>query len=477
MIDKIINKYNNISLVTKASFWFLLSSFLQKGISVISTPIFTRLLNTVEYGKYTTFNSWLNIVTVFVSLNLYNGFYMQGLAKNENSIDSFSSSILGLTSTLVLIWTIIYILFINFWNNLLSLTTIQVLSMLGMILASSAFCFWSMKERYYFNYKSVIKLTVIVSIAKPLIGILAVINFSDKVTARIVGLLLVEVVGYLWCYVSLMLKGKKFFDFKYWKSALVFAIPLIPHYLSVSILNGADKIMISKMVGDAEAGIYGLAYSISQVMTLFNTAFNQTLDPLLIKYNKNKDFESMEKTAYPTIIAIALVNILIVAIAPEIVSIFAPVEYKEAIYIIPPLAMSAFFMFFYNFFATFEFYYEKPHYVAIATTIGAFLNILLNSILLPYSYFFAAYTTLICYIIYSICHYIFMRRICSNNIKKGFCPYNTKKLLIISAIFVIVNIILICLYELTIIRYVIILLLMLFCFFNKNKIEKVYKEK
>ena len=64
-------------------------------------------------------------------------------------------------------------------------------------------------------------------------------------------------------YFAEMIKGKKFYSAKFWKHALMFNLPLIPHYLSQTILNSADRIMISSLVGASEAGIYSLAYSIS----------------------------------------------------------------------------------------------------------------------------------------------------------------------------------------------------------------------
>lgn len=47
-----IEKYCSLPTLTKASLWFLVCSFIQKGISVISTPIFTRLLTPEEYGLF-----------------------------------------------------------------------------------------------------------------------------------------------------------------------------------------------------------------------------------------------------------------------------------------------------------------------------------------------------------------------------------------------------------------------------------------
>ena len=110
MIVKVLKKYESLPIQIKASFWFLICSFMQKGISVITTPIFTRLMTTSEYGNYNVFNSWLGIVTIFVSLNLSWGAYAQGLIKFEEEQKEYSSSLQGLTVFLTSVWTIIYLL-------------------------------------------------------------------------------------------------------------------------------------------------------------------------------------------------------------------------------------------------------------------------------------------------------------------------------------------------------------------------------
>lgn len=56
--------------------------------------------------------------------------------------------------------------------------------------------------------------------------------------------------------------------------------------------------MISSMVGESEAGIYSLAYSLSSIMTLFNTALMQTLNPWIYKKIKEQDIKSIAPIAY-----------------------------------------------------------------------------------------------------------------------------------------------------------------------------------
>ena len=444
----------------RASLWFLVCAFMQKGISFITTPIFTRLLSTNEYGQYNVFNSWMSILIVIVTLNLYCGVYTRGLVKFDKDRDVFTSSLQGLTLTLVILWTIIYVLFRDFFNSIFSLSTTQMLLMLLMMWTTVVFSFWSMEQRVDFKYRKLVIITVIVSVAKPLVGIVFVSLAEDKVTARIFGLALVELIAYSGLFFVQMKRGKVFFSAKYWKHALAFNIPLIPHYLSTSVLNSADRIMIGQMVNESSAGIYGLAYSISMIMTVFNTALIQTLEPWMYKKINNKEIDSISKVAYHAFVLVALVNILLIAFAPEAVRIFAPKEYYEAIYVIPPIAMSVFFMFSYSFFAVFEFYYEKTSLVAIATTAGAALNIILNYIFIQiFGYFAAGYTTLICYIIYTICHYIFMRKICDKELN-GQQPYDIKIILMISGIFMGIGFVFLFSYSIDAVRYCIIIIIL-----------------
>ena len=64
-IKKAITKWKSMSEMAKASIAFVISSFLLKGISFITTPIFTRLIDTNEYGIVTEYNSWQTILEVF----------------------------------------------------------------------------------------------------------------------------------------------------------------------------------------------------------------------------------------------------------------------------------------------------------------------------------------------------------------------------------------------------------------------------
>ena len=416
-------KYKALPVQVRASVWFLLCAFLQRGISFITAPIFTRLLTEAEYGQYGVFNSWQAIISVFVGLCLYYGMFFQGLVKFEEDRAQFISSMQGLSLTLVTAWTVIFFLFHDFWTRLFSLSETQLLAMLCMIWTGAVFGYWSMQQRMDLRYRALVGITIAVSLIKPALGVFLVLHAQDKVTVRILGAAAVDLCACSWMFFAHMKQGRTFFHGRYWRHALFFCVPLIPHYLAGSVLSGADRIMISRMVSDGAAGIYSLAYSVSQIMTMFNTAILQTIEPWFYKTIKSGAWERFAGVVYPAMGLIAAVNLALIAFAPEIVAIFAPPSYYDAIWVIPPVAMSVFFVFSYSCFACFEFYYEKTFFIAAATVVGATLNIVLNYICIPvWGYYAAGYTTLVCYIIYAVAHYLFMALICQRE-RPGVSPY------------------------------------------------------
>ena len=474
-IKKTLDKYNSLPVQLRASIWFLICAFLQKGISMVTTPIFTRIMSTSEYGQYGVFSSWLSIISIIVCMNLYFGVHSQGIVKFYEKRNQFTSSLQGLTTVLVTFWTIIYLAFQSFWNNLFSLTSIQMLSMLLIMWTSAIFNFWANEQRLTYSYRSIVIVTFLVSISRPLLELILVMHSEDKVTARIVGWVVIELLAYSWMYIILQKKGSIFFSKKYWWYALTFNIPLIPHYLSAVALNSADRIMIQRMVGDSQAGIYSLAYSLSLIMTLFNSAMMQTISPWMYQKIKHHKSTDIAPVAYITLAVIAGLNLILILLAPEAVAIFAPKTYYEAMWVIPPVAMSVYFMYSYDLFAKFAFYHEKTFVIMVASVMGALLNLVLNFYCIKrFGYMAAGYTTLVCYVFFSVTHYIFMRKICRDFSYREY-PYNTKIIITITIPFLITGFLIMTSYDYPIIRCIFVILSIMMLLIYRKKIIKYIK--
>lgn len=475
MIRRVINIYNDISLPVKASLWFLICSFLQKGILIFTTPIYTNLFSTSEYGVYNMFLSWENLFSVIITMNLFYGMYSRGLVKYEDDIDKFNSSILGLVTTLILLWFCVYMIFNDVISNFLNIPLTYMLIMFILIFYTSIFKLWAARQRVAYKYKMLILITILTTFLNPVISIFLIYNMNDNVLARLLATVIIYTILYSWMFFSQFYKGKIFYSSKYWKHAIVFCIPLIPHYLSQSILSSSDKIMISQLVDSSAAGIYSLAYSVSLMMLFFNNAISQSMGPWIYKKIKDNSITDISNVAYITLIIIAGVNLCLIIIAPELVGFFAPIDYYDAIWIIPPVAMSAYFMFLYDLFAKFGFYFKKTKLISLASVMGALLNVVLNFYFLNvFGYIAAGYTTLVCYMLYTFLHFIIMKKICSDKFENTM-PFDINKIVFITAIFLSMGFICLCLYKYFIIRYLYILVIIFLCYFKRKYIFESIK--
>ena len=428
-------------------------------------------MTTEEYGRFGVFYSWFGIISVFVTLNLFAGVYSQGLVKFSKERAVFSSSMQGLVLVLTVLYTGIYMLFRGFFNDLFHLSTVQMLAMMILIWTSAVFSFWAEEQRVEFRYKAIVVFSLILAVLKPTLGVIFVILSEDKVTARILSIVIVELLFCSALFLMQIRKGRSFYSRKYWWYALAFNLPLIPHYLSATILNSADRIMIENITGSGDAGVYNLAYSVALIMTLFNTSLMQTISPWIYKKIKSKDIRDLGRVAYTTLLIIAVVNLMLILFAPEIVRIFAPPEYAEAIWVIPPVAMSVYFMFSYDLFAKFAFYYERTLFVMLASVTGALLNVALNLLAIPrFGFIAAGYTTLICYMVYAVLHYLFMRKVCRENCD-GVIPYKTGTILKITAAFLALGFLFIPTYYRSLLRYGLIALLLILGIVFRKKIR------
>lgn len=455
MLGKLKKYYQDLHEPVKASLWFLICGFLQKGISMLTTPIFTRIMTDAEYGRFSVYNSWLSILQIVVSLNLAAGVYTRGLVKNEEDQDRFSSSMLGLSTTCILIWSVVYFLFRNTINQWLELNTVLMVAMLLEIWSHAAYQFWSNRERVNYKYKKLVVLTLIYVILRPLLGVLCVlqVDTQHQVEARVLTTVLVNLILFTVLYIAISRKGKQFYNKEYWLYALKFNIPLLPHYLSQMVLNQSDRLMINSICGPTETAYYSVAYTLAMVLLILNNSVSGTMNPWIYKAIKNNETHKIGKVSYGVLGLIALLNMIVVLMAPELLGILAPDSYMAAVWVVPPVTVSVYFTFLYNLFATFEYYYEKTYYVTIATVAGAVLNIVLNAVFIPkFGFVAAGYTTLVCYILYAMAHYFFMKKVTKEQMN-GAVIYDARIIIGIGAALVMGAAVIMLFYTKPLIRY------------------------
>lgn len=409
-------KYKNLSKPIKASLWFTACYIIQRGLQFIGIPIYTRIMPMDQYGQYSTFLSWFNFLCVITSLSIYSGTFNTAMIKYENDRDRYISAVQSLTFLISAGFSLCILLLHKYISYLTGYNIFFQLLLCIHLTLYPTLQYWSQKQRFLFEYKKLVLVTLINSLLSLLFGIVFVAISKNKALVLVFVTVIVQALINVVLYISLHIKGKCFYNKQYWNWTIKTALPLLPHYISEILLGHADRLMISQMCGITQAGIYNIVYQISMVMTIIRTGINGAFIPWLYYSIREKKYDAIKKATNLLIAMMALLTLLFMLIGPEILKIAAPSTYYEAVVDIPAIMIGGFYIFIYVLFMNIEVYYEKTRVVSIASALAATLNIILNYIFInEFGYLAAGYTTMISYISMAILHFIFLKGIINNN--------------------------------------------------------------
>jgi O-antigen/teichoic acid export membrane protein len=362
-------------------------------------------------------------------------------------------------------------------SQLMGLSTGIVLLMFFSYIFQPAFEYWSARNRYEYKYKGLVVATIIYTVLNILIPVVAVLKSENYLGEKRIYSTLGVLIGFtLAFYIYNFVKGKKFYVKEYWKYALWFNIPLLPHYLSNIVLGQSDRIMIGRYCGESQAGIYSIACYLQTGVGVIVNAINSTFVPWLYERLEKKEYHLIQKRAEMLIFLLGYVSLGLISCAPEIIRIMAPSEYYEAMWAVPPVIIGSFISMLYMFFGNVEVYYEKRIFMTCSTMLAAVLNVVLNYALIPvFGYIVCAYTTMFCYLVYAIAHYVFMCFISTEDgtIRKLHI-YDVKRMEVIYGIVIFLAVIQTALYRTIVARYAVLVMITITIFVIwKKKGERI----
>lgn len=394
--------------VINAGIWYTISSFLTKGIAFISTPIFTRILSSEEYGEYSNFVAWAGIITIIATMDMHAT--VNRARYDYEDLDGYLSTI-AITGTAVafILWRVVR-LFPDFFMRIFSMDMGWIDLIFITTMVSPALMLLQAKNRIKYKYKTYVALSFGSAFFSTLISLVLVFLMKDKLMGRLIGHYGTFFLVDLCVYTFIIIKGKHF-KLAEAKYALLICIPMVPHLLSKYILNQSDRIMIKYFCGSTDTAYYSLAYNCAMIPMMLATATNIAWSPWLSEQIHKNKFEKVRKASYFYILFFYAVIIGIFLFGPEIVMILGGEKYAQAIHILPPVVMGSVFQFLYNLYVSLEQYAKKTVGMAIGTTAAAFINIVLNWLLIPrFGYVAAAYTTLVGYACLLVIHFFLAKR-------------------------------------------------------------------
>jgi O-antigen/teichoic acid export membrane protein len=197
------------------------------------------------------------------------------------------------------------------------------------------------------------------------------------------------------------------------KTTMAFAVPLLPHLLSLWVLNVSDRVVLQRFVPLADVGIYSLGYQIASILQLLAFSASNAWSPFFFKTADQPGAPRMLSrfSSYYILILIFL-GTGIAALAQDALLVMASkAVYYPAYRVVPWVIMGFVMRGFYFLFVT-ALYYKKQVRALPLVTIGAgVLNVVLNVLTVPkFGYMAAAVNTFIAYGVQAVVMYPLAQR-------------------------------------------------------------------
>ena len=395
----------------KAGGWYVISSFVNKALSAILTPILTRILTKEEFGDFSNFSSWCGLLMVITSLNLSNVVLRAKFDyESDEEYDQYLSTISVTTIASTAIFYFIVMLFPGFFTGLFGMDMLYIHIMFLYLLFDPAYNYYMAKQRVYLKYKAVSVITLISSLVTIGGSILLASAMENGFLGRTIGFVAPTIAIGLVVYISYISKGRRIRRDMITYS-LKISLPLIPHYISTRILYSSDRVIIKQFCSSEDVAVYSLGYSISSLVTMFQGSINGAYLPWFYEQLKKERFPQVRKVSSLLNLSALYIEVGVLLLSPELILIFGGQQYMDALRVMPPVVAGVTVNFIVGLYNSYQHYMKNSASVSMSTMTAAAVNLGLNILLIPkFGYVAAAYTTLIGYLVMLTIYVILLKK-------------------------------------------------------------------
>lgn len=395
----------------KAGVCYTVGSFFNKGIAFFTVPIFTRILSTSDYGIVSTYNSWVGIATVLLSMTLYMAI-RQSFIDYPDKIDEIHSTITIFVTAISFLSIIVCTLGGRVFGYGVLIPCLCIVQSYAAALIEN----YSMQLMMQYQYILRTAYMVLPNLVSVILATILILkgDIFPLYYGRIIPTAIVTFLFGISVLIAVFRMSLKF-DLNLLKYSLSISVPLIAHGLALTILAQSDRTMITAIVGADKTGIYSVVYNFSMIATALTSALGGVWQPWYLsklKSGSDLDFKRINDMTKGYTLFMTIVLCGVMMLAPEVLMLLASNEYWEGIMIIPPIVLANLVTFIYSFYVDIEHFHKKTKVIAGNTMLAAITNIILNLIFINLcGYEAAAYTTIVSYALSLLVHYSYAKKL------------------------------------------------------------------
>ena len=409
-----MNYTAQIRQLIRSSGIYALSSFASPLVSLVLAPFLTRHLSHADYGALVILNTVIALVAGVSQLGLNSAFFRSYNYDYESPRDRSDvlSAVVLLLSCVSLPVSIAMIIEAPWLATLLfnSPALTDPMRLAGVVillqnLTVPGFAWLRAENRSVFF--------VVLAIANLLVNLCTTLVLVGVFQMGISGSLIALGAGYAVVMLStlplILWRVGLHLRFDIVRGLLTFGLPNVSSFVSVWVLQLADRFLLARLGSLSQTASYSVAYSLGSVLNVVVVSpFLLAWPTALFTIAKGEDAQRIFQLLFRWFsVGLLFATYALSLVATFMLYLLFPPGYHSAAPIIPIIAVAIMFNGVYNFVALGIGIRRKTWYAFLRTTISACVNVALNLVLIPlYGSMGAALATFLAYFLLALLCYI-----------------------------------------------------------------------
>ena len=324
----------HIPRIFKNSAIYSIVTMLQKGMSFFLLPLYTAFLSPEDYGVINVVLAVSSLLSQLIMLAL-NG---AATRFHYNTNDEDKRKVLwGTITTLVLLstigWTAVFFCLHKYivdpFVGDIEFYPFIVLGLINTAIAPLYILFQSYLQasqnaiKYGFNVLS----NFFVNIG---LAVLFIAYFRMGALGMLLANVVTSLIFFIYVIIAFLPKLKLGIDQNVSKASFKYALPLMPHQLSMWGAGTIDRLLLNGLKGKDDTGLYSVANQFGSVVGSIAFAVNQAFVPWFYEQlgDSKQGINRIVKVADVAIIGYCIIALFISLFAPEILTLMVTEEYR-----------------------------------------------------------------------------------------------------------------------------------------------------
>lgn len=405
-------------VIVRHSIAYGLSNVLDKLVSFIMLPVYTRLLTPADYGIMELISMTTGIISLVVGMGLEAAvirFYFDYKEEADKKM-VISSAIVGYGAMIILLIAMI-LPFSRILAKLIldsdkysSFFVIALLTLALNMILPIVFAYLRVQQKSIQYMVAKVAMTIVTLGMNIYFVVIAKMGVYGILLSSLVSFIIFTVIMVGW---TLKKTGLNI-NYKVLKEMVIFGIPLIPSNISAFLVHSSDRYFVKAYADMTTTGLYSLGYKIGTLINQFVTSpFIQIWSPRRMEFFDQEGKEQIYARIFTYFCTLSLfVGLMISLLAKEVIHFMAPPDFWDAHKVVSIIVLSYIIFSFHYHFNVGIMMKKATRYIAYVNVSNGILNIILNFILIKrYTIWGAAIATLICFIVKVVLTYYYSNKL------------------------------------------------------------------